>query len=132
MITPENLENWFTYHSPTDSQLLKYKEIREAAKAFAEVIVISTPVCADQATAIRKIREVEGPNLGVRGKDQVIYLPTDIYYLFAANLPTDISMIDASYKGSNRVLYANLNGGFPLVKVVFRPLSILDTDKEPK
>lgn len=57
MITKANLENWFTYHSPTDDQLPKYKAIREAAKKFAEVVVENTPPCADQTAAVRKIRE---------------------------------------------------------------------------
>jgi hypothetical protein len=56
-ITKANIENWFTYHSPTPEQLPKYQAIREAAKQFAEVIVENTPPSADQTTAIRKVRE---------------------------------------------------------------------------
>jgi hypothetical protein len=29
-VTQANLENWFTYHSPTPEQLPKYQAIREA------------------------------------------------------------------------------------------------------
>jgi len=57
MITKANLENWFTYHSPTQDQLPKYQAIREAGKAFAEVVVANTPPSADQTAAVRKIRE---------------------------------------------------------------------------
>jgi hypothetical protein len=57
MITKANLENWFTYHSPTPEQLPKYLAIREAAKHFAEVVVENTPSSADQTAAVRKIRE---------------------------------------------------------------------------
>lgn len=57
MITNANLENWFTYHSPTPEQLPKYLAIREAARKFADVIVENTPPCADQTVAVRKIRE---------------------------------------------------------------------------
>jgi len=56
-IVKEDLENWFTYHSPTPEQLPKYLAIREAGKAFAEVIVENTPYSADQSAAIRKVRE---------------------------------------------------------------------------
>jgi len=56
-ITQEHLENWFTYHSPTEEQLPKYKAIRDAGKQFAEVIVANTPASADQTAAVRKIRE---------------------------------------------------------------------------
>lgn len=57
MITKDNIENWFTYHSPTPEQLPKYQAIREAAKNFAQVIVDNTPSSADQTAAVRKIRE---------------------------------------------------------------------------
>lgn len=47
-ITKAQLENWFTYHSPTSEQLPKYQAIREAAMKFAEVIVENTPPSADR------------------------------------------------------------------------------------
>jgi hypothetical protein len=56
-ITKANLENWFTYHSPTPEQLPKYQAIREAAKHLAEVILENTPPSADQTVAIRHIRD---------------------------------------------------------------------------
>lgn len=57
MISSDDLENWFTYHAPTEGQPAKYLAIREAGKAFAEAVVENTPVCADQTVAVRKIRE---------------------------------------------------------------------------
>lgn len=57
MISKAMLENYFTYHSPTPEQLPKYKAIREAALAFAEVVVANTPSSADQTAAVRKVRE---------------------------------------------------------------------------
>jgi hypothetical protein len=57
MISPDQLHNWFTYHSPTPEQLPKYLAIREAGKAFAESIVANAPDCADTTAAIRKVRE---------------------------------------------------------------------------
>jgi hypothetical protein len=56
-ITDEQLLNWFTYHSPTEDQLPKYLEIRQAGLDFAKVIVRNTPPSADQTAAIRKVRE---------------------------------------------------------------------------
>jgi hypothetical protein len=57
MISNEQLDNWFTYHSPSPDQQLKYQLIREAARNLAMVIVAHTPSSADQTAAIRLIRE---------------------------------------------------------------------------
>ncbi len=57
MITKLDIENWFTYHAPEGDQPAKYEAIRNAAKAFAVVVVENTPTCADQTVAVRKIRE---------------------------------------------------------------------------
>jgi len=51
------IENWFTYHAPKPEQLPKYERIREAARAFATVIINETSPCADQSAAIRHIRD---------------------------------------------------------------------------
>ena len=56
-ITQNDLDNWFTYHSPSSEQIPKYQMIREAAKNLAEVIVNNTPPCADQTAAVRLVRE---------------------------------------------------------------------------
>ena len=53
----DKLENWFSYHTPTEEQKLQYQEIRDAAKAFAKVVVANTPASADQSAAIRLLRE---------------------------------------------------------------------------
>lgn len=57
MISEFDVNNWFTYHSPTPDQWPKYEAIREAALAFARVILANTSSSADQSAAIRKIRE---------------------------------------------------------------------------
>lgn len=57
MITEHDLENWFTYHSPTPAQQSKYLAIKVTAKIFAQIILENTPPSADQTAAIRKIRE---------------------------------------------------------------------------
>jgi hypothetical protein len=56
-ITDEQLNNWFTYHSPSAEQLPKYQAIREAAYNLAKTIVDNSPVSADQTAAVRKVRE---------------------------------------------------------------------------
>jgi hypothetical protein len=56
-ITEDNLNNWFTYHSPSPEQLPKYLEIREAGLTLAKAIVKNTPSSADQTAAVRKVRE---------------------------------------------------------------------------
>ena len=57
MISQEQLDNWFVYHSPSADQLPKYQAIREAAKVFAATIVANAPDCADTTAAVRKVRE---------------------------------------------------------------------------
>ena len=56
-MTNADLDNWFTYHSPTPVQVTQYLAIREAGKQFAEVLLAQTPASADQTVAIRKVRE---------------------------------------------------------------------------
>lgn len=53
----EKIDNWFTYHKPEPTDLVKYEALRAAAKVFAETIVSLTPPSADQTAAIRKVRE---------------------------------------------------------------------------
>jgi hypothetical protein len=57
MITENDLQNWFTYHSPTPDQVPNYLAIREAGLAFARVLLANSPSSADQTAAIRKVRE---------------------------------------------------------------------------
>jgi hypothetical protein len=56
-ISSDDLQNWFTYHSPTPDQLPKYLAIREAGLQLATTIVANTPSSADQTAAVRKARE---------------------------------------------------------------------------
>ena len=57
MITEEDINNWFEYHKPGESQIPLYNKLREAAKEFAQVVLECTPPSPDQTAAIRKIRE---------------------------------------------------------------------------
>jgi hypothetical protein len=52
-----DINNIFTYHSPTPDQLPKYEAIRAKAKELGQVIVDNTPAGADQTAAIRLLRE---------------------------------------------------------------------------
>jgi hypothetical protein len=57
MISQQQLQTWFTYHSPNSEQNDSYIKLREAGLNLAEVILAETPACADQTAAIRKVRE---------------------------------------------------------------------------
>lgn len=57
MITQLQLDEWFTYHPPTDETVKRYNAIRAAGREFAEVVLANTPPCADQTVAVRRIRE---------------------------------------------------------------------------
>lgn len=52
----EDIDDWFTYHKPTEDQLPKFQAIRDAAKVFANVLVDNTPVCEDQIRCIQNLR----------------------------------------------------------------------------
>lgn len=56
-ITPEQINNIFSYHAPREDQIPRYTAIREAARAFAYVLINNTPACADQSAAMRLLRE---------------------------------------------------------------------------
>ena len=52
-----DLDKIFHIHQMKEADSLKLVTIREAAMAFAQVVLANTPPCADQDEAIRKIRE---------------------------------------------------------------------------
>lgn len=53
----EHLEHLFSYHSPRPDQIPKYDAIRAGAKAFAKILLMNTPGCADQSAALRHLRD---------------------------------------------------------------------------
>ena len=57
MIPKFDLDHIFTYHRPEAEDVLKYEEIRDAAKAFAKIVDRLVPDGADKSDAIRKVRE---------------------------------------------------------------------------
>ena len=62
----EDINNWFTYHSPTPEQQEAYQVIRSAAKMLAEDFNDRCPDCADKTAAMRKLREtVMAMNLAI-------------------------------------------------------------------
>lgn len=54
----EDIENWFSYHAPSQEQQLKYIALREKAKEYAKLILELCPDCADTTVALRSLREV--------------------------------------------------------------------------
>ena len=56
-MTTAEIENLFSYHTPNQEQIAKYQVIRNTARSLALTIMDNTPMCADQAAAIRKLRE---------------------------------------------------------------------------
>lgn len=56
-MTPEEINNLFSYHPPKGNQPERYEAIRAKAKELALVIIENTPPSADQTASIRKLRE---------------------------------------------------------------------------
>jgi len=57
MATHDDIDNWFTYHTPTPNQAARYMLLRDGFKELAHIILESTPACADQTAALRKLRD---------------------------------------------------------------------------
>jgi len=64
---PLDLNHIFQYHPPNGpAQVEAYKNLRDAAKMFATIIVDLCPEGADQSAALRKVREaVMTANAGI-------------------------------------------------------------------
>ena len=57
MVGKEELDKRFTYHAPKPGQVQRYIEIREMAKAFAEVIDSLCPDSREKSLAMTKLEE---------------------------------------------------------------------------
>lgn len=57
MITQEDLNNRFTYHSPKNDQQNRYVIMRDHAKELVEFIVNNTPDSREQALAITNLEQ---------------------------------------------------------------------------
>lgn len=53
----EQINNWFTYHTPTPEQLPLYQRLRDEAKSLALTINTCVPDGADKMAAIRLLRQ---------------------------------------------------------------------------
>ena len=61
-----NINNIFSFHVPTEQQIEAMTNVREQARILAQYIVSNVPAGADQAAAIRKVREaVMTANAGI-------------------------------------------------------------------
>jgi hypothetical protein len=52
-----DLENIFTYHAPRADQLPRYQELRDAGKAFAQLITDKCPDSRERSLALTRIQE---------------------------------------------------------------------------
>jgi hypothetical protein len=51
------IDTRFTYHAPKEGQPARYTVLRDAAKAFAELIVKHTPESREQSLALTSLEE---------------------------------------------------------------------------
>jgi hypothetical protein len=78
MATAQQLDDWFTYHSPLDGQIDRYQQLREAAKQFASLVNELVPQSPEKNAAIASIRSaVMWSNAGIACNEK---LPPDAPY----------------------------------------------------
>lgn len=51
------IEGWFTYHAPTETQRFQLEQVNAAAKNLALTIAANCPPSADRSAAFRLVRE---------------------------------------------------------------------------
>ena len=51
------IENEFSYHTPSEDQISKYQQLRDMGKELAILIEELVPDCPDKTASIRKLRE---------------------------------------------------------------------------
>lgn len=69
--TQDQIAEIFTYHAPDSDQQAAYQKLRDAAAAFAAVLIDQTPPSADQSAALRMLREcvmTANAAIALRGK----------------------------------------------------------------
>ena len=57
VVTDEEIENWFAYHTPREYQIQLYTRLRDQGRRMALLIRNSCPPGPDATAAIRKVRE---------------------------------------------------------------------------
>lgn len=66
MIEQRDLDNRFTYHPPTSNQIALYKEIRDTAHRFADLLNVAVPDGRELALAFTHLEEtVMWANAGI-------------------------------------------------------------------
>ena len=55
--SPKVTEYWLRYRHPTADDIMRFKSIRAAAGTLMDCIGSHTRVCADQAVAMRRVRD---------------------------------------------------------------------------
>ena len=55
--TDQRIENIFQHHPPCGNQLARYKQLRDEAKAFAYLIISSSPKSREQALALTHLEQ---------------------------------------------------------------------------
>jgi hypothetical protein len=55
--TDQRIENIFQHHPPFSNQLARYKQLRDEAKAFAYLIISSSPKSREQSLALTHLEE---------------------------------------------------------------------------
>lgn len=94
----EDIDNWFQYHQPTAVQVAKYSELRNLAKAFAELFDKSVPDCADKTAAMRHLREtVMAMNLAIACNTEERPAPTTAKEKVLARFPQAYVTASGSY-----------------------------------
>jgi hypothetical protein len=56
-VDTNNIDDVFTYHAPSEEQIVKYATLRQSARLLGRSILSNTPVCADQQASLRLLRE---------------------------------------------------------------------------
>jgi hypothetical protein len=56
-MTPEQIENTFTYHAPFGDQTARYEILRNLAKAFARAISASCPESREKSLAFTNLQQ---------------------------------------------------------------------------
>lgn len=57
MVQGTDLEKVYTYHPPKEGQQERYVAIRDAAKAFASIILRDTPQSREQSLALTNLEQ---------------------------------------------------------------------------
>lgn len=89
--TQAELDNWYTYHAPTATQIDVYTAIRAKAKELAELFNEYAPACADSTAAHRDLRDaVMAMNLAIACNPIVPWIPS----------PEELEVIREDLKGA--------------------------------